>query len=174
MPATLKGTAPRSLTLAANGYTDNLSVISPFRPGTTDRTQILRRRTALTPDRNHVMSEIKRLRGLVELDANGQAIKIDLDGCAVTDADLAHLLVFPELQALDLTGRDITDEGLTCVTGLVELRHLWLSETRVTDRGVASLSGLRNLQSLSLYDTKVTHEAVMALERAIPGLAVWR
>ena len=65
----------------------------------------------MTPDRNHVLNEIKRLRGSVEIDANDQVLKVDLDGCAIADADLTHLLVFPELQALDLTGATSPTKG---------------------------------------------------------------
>lgn len=61
----------------------------------------------------------------------------------ITDAALARLDRFPELEELDLWGTRITDDGLAAIRALKRLRSVNLTNTNVTPAGVPSLRAMR-------------------------------
>ena len=94
-------------------------------------------------------------------------------GSRVTDEGLAHLRELKNLTHLDLSDTRVTDAGL----GLRELKnltHLDLCSTPVTSAGLAHLKGLTNLSALNLYDTYFTGAGSEELQRASPGLTIYR
>ena len=61
---------------------------------------------------------------------------LELQGPAVTDADLDNVALLTRLRVLDLRRSRVTDDGLNRLTGLKRLRVLGLDRTRVTKGGV--------------------------------------
>jgi Leucine Rich repeat len=69
----------------------------------------------------------------------------------ISDADLAHIIVFRELKKLDLASSKITDAGLEHIARLPQLEHLALGPCPgVTDAGLMKLEPLTHLQELKL------------------------
>ena len=89
----------------------------------------------------------------VREEAKSQPIKgIKLE--TASDADLAQLSGWPELQMLDLRDSQITDAGLVSLKGLKALRRLDFRGTKVTNPGLANFKDLKFLQII-LLDTKM-------------------
>jgi Leucine-rich repeat (LRR) protein len=87
-----------------------------------------------------------------------------------TDADLAHLKSFPELQNLAIVSRGVTDAGLVHLQGLTKLRSLYFGLCAITDKGLEPLKKLTRLEEVTLRNTKVTEAGNRALEKALPRL----
>lgn len=86
----------------------------------------------------------------------------------VTDADLACLAEFKNLQSLQISGRlnrrpKITDAGLVHLQGLSKLQRL-LIDAPITDEGLKCLGVLTNLTSLDLRRTQVTEAGLVHLK----------
>jgi hypothetical protein len=86
----------------------------------------------------------------------------------VTDAGVAYLAQFKELELLYLTGTRITDAGLKTLEGLSKLRTLDLDETAISAVGLHSLAKLSNLDVVWLHGTLVTADGVARLRRSLP------
>ncbi|HEV3162412.1 MAG TPA: hypothetical protein VGZ22_00115 [Isosphaeraceae bacterium] len=69
----------------------------------------------------------------------------DLDGTAVTDADLFYLKDFDRLGGLHLRGTSITDAGLTRINAIKGLVQLDLSRTKITNMDLHDLPLLQDL-----------------------------
>jgi hypothetical protein len=89
-----------------------------------------------------------------------------------SDATLALLRHFGQLQELSLDGADVTDDGLSALRDLRSLRRLNLSRTRLTDGGLGHLRGLSALERIDLRGTRVTAGGVAALRRALPAAKI--
>ncbi len=111
------------------------------------------------------------LRKLVGDDFFASVAAIHLDGPSmggptkeVTDADMAHLAHFTELEQALIEGQPrVTDAGVAHLVELTQLEVLSLIGPQVSDRGLKHLSGLTNLKSLSvsgsagITDTGLVH-----------------
>ncbi len=91
----------------------------------------------------------------------------------VTDADLRHLQVLSDVDAINLNNTGITDDGLRHLRGLTQLRSLSLESTAITDDGLTHVSDLKNLEYLYLDRTSVTDAGVKHLVK-LPNLRVLR
>ena len=87
--------------------------------------------------------------------------ELDLRGLEVTDADLARLSAFPNLERLGLRGTPITDDGLAHLSHLVGLAFVDLRATAVSGQGLGYLP--RGLEALHLTDTRVLGSDLHAL-----------
>jgi hypothetical protein len=68
----------------------------------------------------------------------------------------------------------VTDAGIAGLTAFTQLQALNLSSTKVTDAAVKALSALKELTTLQLEDTAVTNGAVQELQSELPNLRVLR
>lgn len=90
-------------------------------------------------------------------------VHIDLHQTAVTDADLAGLSAYADLESLDVRRTGVGDAGVASVAACRKLSFLNLFRTRTTDAGLARLSGLGRLETLLIGGTAVTDEGLAAL-----------
>jgi hypothetical protein len=90
------------------------------------------------------------------------------------DETMVHVGRLRRLKSLRLSGTEITDAGLAHVAGLTRLRSLQLANMRIGDAGLVHLEGLTSLRSLNLVGSPVTDGSVLALERALPGVRIFR
>lgn len=112
---------------------------------------------------------VKALGGKAEI-SDGKLRTVSLAATGVSDAQLAHLSSFTELEMLDLEATEMGDLGLAAIKGLTGLKRLNLSHTTVSDNGLAHLSGLRNLQELQLAGA-LTRGPGLAYLKELPALA---
>jgi len=83
----------------------------------------------------------------------------------VTDAGMAQLSDLSALQVLYLCNNpQVTDAGLIHLKRLPRLQELRLDEANVTDAGLEHLQGLKTLRVLWLNDTKVTGAGLQHLQ----------
>lgn len=152
-------------------------------------------RPGRTLEEAEAIALVERLGGRVKFDdarSNRPAVEVALGGTRVTDAELARLAVFTELQTLSLFDTSVGDEGLEQVASLGKLQTLYLGRTRVTDAGLKRMAtaavgqafqpdnradrqaakpdlrhdaGLDHLQTLGLSDTGVSDAGVELLTR---------
>jgi glucose/arabinose dehydrogenase len=118
-------------------------------------------------DETSALGQIKDLSGVVEVDNKSPdkpVIRIHLGETNATDAALASVKSFPQLQSLQLNSTRITDEGLMQLKGLSNLRRLNLGHTKVTDKGLESLKDLGKLEELFLDSTQVTDQGLDSLK----------
>ncbi len=95
-----------------------------------------------------------------------------LDGTQVTDDALQELQQFRRLRTLVLGRTSITDAGLAHIGKIHTLTYLSLDETRIGDDGLEHLKGLSQLRSL-IVGPGVTKEGVGELRQALPHCIVW-
>src|SRR5262249_26230838 len=91
-------------------------------------------------------------------------VKVDLIGCEITDADLAHLRDLPQLRELLLSDWQVTEAGLVHLKALPCLEQLTLWFDQVTDTGLTRLQGLPQLTVLTLVGTSVTDRDLAAVK----------
>ena len=120
---------------------------------------------SLAAEEKRAAAEVQKLGGKVELNANGEVVKVDLNNAKITDADLKHLERFAELEWLDVRVTPIGDEGVSHIAGLRKLKFLNVFRTNMTDKGLATLRGLTELETLLMGGTKVTDNGLANLER---------
>jgi hypothetical protein len=77
-------------------------------------------------------------------------------GEPVSDADLANLTYFPNLEFLSLSDSKVTNDGLKQLSAVPGLRRVDLSWTSIGDAGVANLIAATNIRDLDLSFTRVT------------------
>jgi hypothetical protein len=119
-----------------------------------------------TAEQAEAIDAIERLGGRLKFadDRPGRpVIEIALGGTAVSDADLARLACFPELETLALFDSGIGDAGVSNLKPLANLRTLYLGRTKVTDAGLGALAGMTRLKTLGLSDTRVTDAGLLRL-----------
>jgi hypothetical protein len=92
----------------------------------------------------------------------------------VTDAGLAVVENFKDLEEFGLCGARITDEGLAHLAPLKKLKVLYLEDTGITGSGMGHLKQLQSLCWLDLQDTQVSDAAIGQLKelKDIPGLTL--
>jgi hypothetical protein len=86
-----------------------------------------------------VVSEVRRLGGLILGRANGTVSRVKLHGTKFTDHHVEALAWLPRLRELSLSGTNVTDAVLKQLGGLKRLEVLDLRGTRVTKKGVEGL-----------------------------------
>jgi len=110
-------------------------------------------------------AELRRLGGKVELNTNGDIVKVDLNNAKITDSDLRLLSRFHELEWLDLRVTAIGDEGVGHLAGLNKLKFLNLARTNLTDKGLSEIRGFTDLETLLLAHTRITDAGLINLEK---------
>ena len=95
-----------------------------------------------------------------------RAVKVQMSGQEIGDAQIAQLSDLHRLRGLDLRRTAVTDSGLAHLRGLTDLKYLILDRTAVTDNGLAHLNRMPNLRTLSLDRTAVTDNGLAHLSRA--------
>jgi hypothetical protein len=80
-----------------------------------------------------------------------------------TDAELAYVATFSQLEWLSLDDRDISDDGLKAIRGLRNVKCLSLTGTHVTSASAQTLAEFEKLEGLSLDRTKFTDAGIAKL-----------
>jgi Leucine-rich repeat (LRR) protein len=94
--------------------------------------------------------------GVVERDASGRIVAVDLAHSWITDADLGRVAELGRLERLDLSGTRISDLGIELLAPLEGVRELKLRFAEfVSEGGVAHLKGWKDLETLDLRGTQV-------------------
>ncbi len=147
------------------------------------------------PDPTPALERITFVGGSVQRDAEGNVVGVDLAGREFKSSDMALLKAFPKLKRLNLTMTVAGDVSYSQLEGLTEIEELNLSRSRasdqsmpylrnmkklrkldvsgtfVSDKGLENLMGITTLQELNVIES---HAKGYELERAIPGLKVYR
>jgi Leucine Rich Repeat (LRR) protein len=111
-------------------------------------------KAAPKPDAVAVLKERK---AIIETDAEGRVIGVDLDPASDGDADLALVKDLPHVRTLDATEvRGVTDKGLEYLEGHPGLRALKLERSSVTDAGMPYLQKIPNLEDLDIRRLGIT------------------
>ena len=72
-----------------------------------------------------------------------------------------------------MEGVAITDAGVRHLLAMKKLNFLILNGTKVTDNAIPSLAKLTTLRYLDLLDTRVTSTQIEKLRRLLPNADVW-
>lgn len=99
------------------------------------------------------------------LKSSSKLIRLNLDGCRVTNVGLQFVSEVTTLTYLNLGGYrpGISNTGLGHINKLIHLEVLHLCSSRfIDDTGFSNLSGLKNLQELSIF--KCNHLSDVGLE----------
>jgi len=86
----------------------------------------------------------------------------------ISDAALASIGAFQNLQELNLSYTKVGDAGLAHTKSLGKLNTLRLAGVGVSDAGLRHLRGLATLRELDLTKTKATANGVADLQKALP------
>jgi hypothetical protein len=114
--------------------------------------------------RQEAHAKILKTGGVIGGDAN-TFYGVNFYGHPITDADLAPIAAFPEVDHLDIHQSLVTDAGLKSLRSLRNLGLLYMEDVQVGDEGLANLAGLRRLQVLDLSGTSVTDDGLRHLVR---------
>jgi Leucine-rich repeat (LRR) protein len=106
--------------------------------------------------------------GLANLKDFKQLQQLDLQGDRFTDAGLAHLKNLTELRRLELMGEKFSDAGLAPLKELTHLEWLGISSLKISDKSIPHLRALKKLRILRLYLSSITPEGVAELQKALP------
>jgi internalin A len=93
---------------------------------------------------------------------SGKVVALEFDPSDATDAEMALLEHFPELERLGLS-KGITDKGLKHIPKLRKLSSLTLPE-KITDKGLKELDGL-NLEYLYLHRMIISDDGMRDLSK---------
>ena len=85
-----------------------------------------------------------------------QPYAIALNGCPITDDDLARIGELTNMEGLHLTKIEVSDAGLRHIAEFKNLRALIISGVEITDEGLKTLAKSKTLRELLLYESKVT------------------
>jgi Leucine Rich Repeat (LRR) protein len=88
---------------------------------------------------------------------------LNLAGTGVSDRGLGNLFALRDSLKVLLLNAAITDEGLASMTRFGRLIELGLADSHVTDKGMEVLKGFERLQRLDLGGTVVTDKGLAAL-----------
>ena len=90
-------------------------------------------------------------------------------GNRATDARMALLVKYPEVQVVTASGDDeLTDAGLAHLKSLPKLESLGLGGSKITADGLAHLCGNSSLRSLTLWEMPLSEKAAEQIA-AIPN-----
>jgi internalin A len=123
--------------------------------------------TGASASQDEAIETIQKFGGTVEVDATQPGkpvIKVDLHQTTISDADLAVLAAFPDLQILDLRLTRIGDEGVVHLKNLKKLRFLNLFRSQLTDTGLTYLNRMSELETLLIGGTKVSDKGMVHLK----------
>lgn len=117
------------------------------------------------------LTAFRELRARIELNANGEAVSLDLLDSPIVDEHLQKLNALTKLERVYLGGLTrITDAGLRYLKDLMCLKELDISGSvakpnrrRITDAGMEHLKGLVSLEKLSLRQTQITDAGLACL-----------
>ncbi len=114
-----------------------------------------------------VEREVLLVRGKVasriEKDAEGNVIRLRLDGMQLTSDDFVSLGRLKTLQRLDLRETNTTDEDLRHLLPLKNLNVLVLTSTEVTDDATLTLEQFEGLRTLCMGDVDISPAAIAAM-----------
>ena len=102
--------------------------------------------------------------GLAEIGKLEQLTSLDARAAALADADLLYLFG-RRIIHLSLSGSKVTDAGMATIAQFKDLEYLGLAQTAITDAGLAHLSGLEKLSYLDLTGTAVTDAGLVHLAK---------
>lgn len=105
-------------------------------------------------------------------DANGDVIRLRLDGMQLSAEDFRAIGEIESLQSLSLRHTNVADADLRCLRRLKNLRGLVLSSTGLSDAAIDEVIRLDGLRSTCLGDVLITPAAVDRLKAAKPKLAI--
>jgi internalin A len=129
---------------------------------------------ATPPDdaEDQAVKAVEKLGGQVVRDPNDPAkpiVEVNLNGAAVTDAELKELAALKALKGVQtlylVNHHGVTDAGVKSLAGLKGLTRLNLDGTTVTDAGLKELADLKGLKELNLVGTQVTDAGLKELAR---------
>jgi hypothetical protein len=101
--------------------------------------------------------------GLAQIKLFENLERLDLSGCKITNGGLQTLGDFSKLRFLSLYGTPISDDGLRHLRGLSELRELNMERAPVSGPGLAHLKELPKFTSINLGATKMTDSGLVHL-----------
>lgn len=82
----------------------------------------------------------------------------------VTDAGLVHLKTLPKLRVVRINSSNVTDKGLDSLNELPALKEVMLMRTQITEKGLAKLRKLKTVKHLKLVRLKMTPEMLEGLK----------
>jgi hypothetical protein len=94
------------------------------------------------------------------LDLPSELEKLDADGVAVKDDDMARIAKLGKLKWLSLGFTRITDRGLTHLVASTRLEYLRLDGTAITNSGVKHLRRVERLEHLDISFTAVSDASI--------------
>ena len=101
------------------------------------------RKVRLPPDTpmtvEQAIAAIKKAKGRIEKDDDGQVVKVFLNRTAIRDRDLRPVKYLPTIKVLNITGTKVSDAGLAYVKELTALEHFYPDGTSISDEGIADL-----------------------------------
>lgn len=99
-----------------------------------------------------------------------QVVSLNLSKMPVTDADLALLKGFKNLETLKLNQTDITGAGLTELQSLGHLQSLSLSGTKITRSAIDAIKALKSLKKVFIWNTGITSAEAEELKKQYPEI----
>ena len=99
-------------------------------------------------------------------------VEAELAGTRVTDAGLAALKPFQNLERLHLERTALTGKTLGDLGALKKLTYLNLCSTAVTDDALTALTGVSALRQLYFFDSKATAAGLTRLRAALPKVTI--
>jgi len=100
-----------------------------------------------------------------------QVVSMNLSKMPVTDADLALVKGFKNLETLNLNQTDITGSGLIELQSLDQLESLSLSGTKITVGAMDALKALKNLKKVFIWNTGITSAEAEQLKKKYPEIS---
>lgn len=112
---------------------------------------------------------------LIILAGATQLVSLSIQGCAITDKGLAHLVNLPRLESLELghhdqgNGQSVTDAGIGSLAVLQSLRSLQLACGHKLLKGL-TLPRITQLVHLDLFEIYIPRSALRACHDEMPNL----
>jgi hypothetical protein len=99
----------------------------------------------------------------------------DWRGSQMGDAAFAELAALKDLEVINCAGSNLTDAAIDTVLGFKKLSQLLLSDNaELTDAGLLKLKALRTLREAHFTRSKATEAGATELQKALPGIQVFR
>ena len=104
---------------------------------------------------------------------NNQVIAINIKHRRFSDAALARIRGFRQVQRLSLTGTKVTADGMAALASFIRLEELWIDQTQIGDRGLEQLKRLKGLKRILARNCPVTLPGVITLSQQIPQVEIF-